>query len=196
MPLRWVKLNRRKKQMQVESMVKKVVDRNCRICLMTKPLEQFYERNYKGKISYRTECKDCIREKTKNYFRSNYHHNLEKKRIAYRYNHKFKNIKDQYGLTKDEYFEILDKTNGLCPICNRKINKPNVDHCHNTGVIRGIICFQCNLGMGNFNDDIERLKNAIKYLERSVSGITLKSAQNKGDKNAIKSETTNSSLAK
>ncbi len=53
-----------------------------------------------------------------------------------------------------------------CQICNKKVADKDkcVDHDHETGIIRGILCMQCNTGLGNFYDDIDRIANAIKYL--------------------------------
>ena len=155
--------------------------RICISCKQSKPNKDFYQTisktHYGGnRFRIRTECKDCIIERQRNKFRENYHHNLEKARIEYRTKHKFKNIKNYYGLTKDQYFKLISENNGTCPICNKKITKPNIDHCHKTGFVRVSLCFRCNLGLGNFDDDIEKLRNAIKYLEKSVSENTLKFA--------------------
>jgi hypothetical protein len=48
---------------------------------------------------------------------------------------------------------------------NTGISRLSVDHCHNTGKIRGILCTKCNTGLGSFKDNIELLMNAIKYLK-------------------------------
>ena len=67
-----------------------------------------------------------------------------------------------------------------CPICNRdeleikeaSPNKKNVwccDHDHDTGLFRGWLCHKCNLGLGNLNDSISRLQNAIEYITKSKS---------------------------
>ena len=84
----------------------------------------------------------------------------------------------RYGISRQQYTEMYIKQNGKCAICN-SIN-PNsgaakdgsksfcVDHCHTTGKVRGLLCFKCNSGIGNFIDNIENLKSAINYLEASL----------------------------
>ena len=41
-----------------------------------------------------------------------------------------------------------------------------IDHCHESGIVRGLLCMPCNTGLGNFKDNVQTLLNAIKYLER------------------------------
>lgn len=62
-------------------------------------------------------------------------------------------------------------TNGKCAICEEPESKERwrclaVDHCHNTGKIRQLLCWKCNSGLGLFNDDKQLLTNAIKYLTK------------------------------
>jgi len=74
----------------------------------------------------------------------------------------------KYGLTKDSYQNLLEKQNNLCVICTKEFTTtPHVDHDHSTGKVRGLLCYPCNSGLGQFEDDIDRLKRAIKYLKQS-----------------------------
>jgi hypothetical protein len=84
-----------------------------------------------------------------------------------RKNHRLK----QYGITYEDFIELLDKAEHKCQICgySDKSDKkmfPVVDHCHNTNIVRGILCSKCNMALGNFNDSIDNLKNAILYLKK------------------------------
>ena len=62
---------------------------------------------------------------------------------------------------------MLEKQNHVCAICGNKDNnkKLAVDHCHTTGVIRGLLCSACNTSLGKFKDSVELLQNAIQYLK-------------------------------
>ena len=77
----------------------------------------------------------------------------------------------KYGLTIEEYEYILIKQNGRCAIC--KTDSPArgktwaLDHCHTTGKVRGILCQNCNLMLGNGKDSPSILRAAVIYLEAS-----------------------------
>jgi len=59
------------------------------------------------------------------------------------------------------------RKNGVCAICKKKDRKRScVDHCHGTRTVQALLCTKCNIGLGHFDDDIERLRAAIAYLER------------------------------
>jgi hypothetical protein len=107
----------------------------CRTCKELKDLSDF--------AFNRTECSECGR---------------------------WKQIQKNYNLSREQYFQLLSKQQGKCAICNKipsqseKGGRLFVDHCHQTGQIRGLLCFKCNSGLGNFSDDMEIMKNAINYL--------------------------------
>jgi len=69
----------------------------------------------------------------------------------------------QHGCTPLYRAELLVKQGGLCAICGKSC-KLNVDHCHETNKIRGLLCFNCNLLLGHAKDNISILSNAIEYL--------------------------------
>lgn len=87
-------------------------------------------------------------------------------------NGKFKTIwlKRRYGITIDDYNNMLSTQNYSCGICKIPLNTYGrafgVDHCHTTGKVRGLLCHSCNLSLGGFFDNIIYLKNAINYLEK------------------------------
>lgn len=77
--------------------------------------------------------------------------------------------KCRYGIDENEFNEILNLQSHICPICKKDFmnQKKYLDHDHKTGKIRGILHHKCNLLLGNCNDDISILKNAIKYLRKN-----------------------------
>lgn len=114
----------------------------CSICKHYKNESEFYNnKNSKSSI-----CKSCSHDRSKNY----------NKNIG-RYK--------KYGITKVEFEEILNKQKNKCAICKNDLKKEiHIDHSHNTGKVRGVLCGICNKGLGQFKDNIQNLKNAIKYL--------------------------------
>ena len=84
-------------------------------------------------------------------------------------------LKKAYGISLKDYNELLTKQNGKCSICGvdnngyyrKKLRAFAVDHCHTTSKIRGLLCSDCNTGIGLLKDNIDLLNNAIKYLNNS-----------------------------
>lgn len=64
---------------------------------------------------------------------------------------------------------------GRCAICGVAPDTLVVDHCHDTGVTRGLLCRWCNLGLGMFKDDLKAMEQAHSYLERWRRGLTRQS---------------------
>ena len=73
-------------------------------------------------------------------------------------------------LQKNDQKMLVDQ-DYKCVICNTKYSdtkKLHVDHCHNTGKVRGLLCSNCNNGMGKLGDSIERLELVINYLKQNI----------------------------
>lgn len=79
-------------------------------------------------------------------------------------------LRMRHGISLDDYTLLLESQKGACAICERSKNLPgngkrlHVDHDHKTGIIRGLLCHDCNLVLGNAHDSMEILKAALKYL--------------------------------
>lgn len=75
---------------------------------------------------------------------------------------------ETYGLTPDDYDEMLRNQNGLCAICNKSATDKAlaVDHCHETGRVRGLLCFICNFGLTWFSENSEMLSRASDYVRK------------------------------
>lgn len=82
----------------------------------------------------------------------------------YKYWHK---MKYKYGLTREDWEKIRDEQGGQCALCRREPEELVVDHCHETNVVRGLLCRGCNVALGKLGDNLESIKRVIEYLERS-----------------------------
>lgn len=124
----------------------------CRICGVYKEKKHFYRKNA-------TVCRPCANKETTLWQKNNPE---AVKRIKRRVK-----LKEKYGLSEDQYQEMLSKQNNLCAICSKPHTRRNfnVDHCHSTGKIRGLLCDKCNLGIGLFNDDPNLLDKIKEYLK-------------------------------
>lgn len=73
----------------------------------------------------------------------------------------------KYNLTKQQYNTMFSSQNGLCAICFQTNPKKRlaIDHCHVTGLVRGLLCQNCNTGLGLFKDTTLFLKNAARYID-------------------------------
>lgn len=88
---------------------------------------------------------------------------------AYARNHR---LRREFGITATEWDQLLAAQGGGCAICRSPFGdstgKPlAVDHCHETGAVRGLLCFACNFGVGLYKNDPERLRSAADYLDRA-----------------------------
>lgn len=84
-------------------------------------------------------------------------------------NRRMYTLRKLYGVTPEEYDAQLAKQGGVCAICgglNESGRKLSVDHDHKTREFRGILCDNCNCGLGNLRDDPEIIKKALEYLCR------------------------------
>ena len=108
---------------------------------------------------YREKNKEQIAAWNKEYYEEN------KEQIAAQ--GKEYRLKSKYGMTLTENNVLLQKQNNKCKICLVEFSNvtPNVDHCHITNEVRGLLCGPCNRGLGIFKDDIKVLTKAINYLE-------------------------------
>jgi len=138
-------------------LIQNLKEKECTKCNDIKNLDEFHFRiNKKTKTKYyQSFCKNCI---------NIYDYTADKN----------KKLKKAYGISLDEYNELLSKQNGKCAICSvdnngKYRNKSRafaVDHCHTTGKIRGLLCSDCNIGIGLLKDNTDLLQSAIKYLNK------------------------------
>jgi protein-arginine kinase activator protein McsA len=139
-------------------------NKQCTKCKEWKPLEDFVTaiNTTTGRAA---ACKNCVNSERK----YKYHNDLEFK-SKFKAQTKKSRLKLQYNLSVEAHNKMLESQKYRCKICNTPFDNSNnitsdrVDHCHKTGRIRGLLCGNCNLGLGNFKDNIESMKSAILYL--------------------------------
>ena len=129
--------------------------RVCCVCKVEKKYYYYY-RSKKGTHGIGHRCKECDAAYNKGIYDPTRNREL--------------NYKRKFGITLEDYNRMLKSQNNRCAICNRKSNNHrlykhlDVDHCHTTGKVRGLLCHGCNAGIGSLQDDVELLEKAIAYL--------------------------------
>ncbi len=77
----------------------------------------------------------------------------------------FGHLERRYGISRTDYQVLLAAQRGVCPVCGKRSKKTLcVDHCHATGTVRGLLCRQCNFGLGCLGDDQAAMIAALAYL--------------------------------
>lgn len=80
-----------------------------------------------------------------------------------------------YGITAEEYATLHAVQGGVCAICRQECRRNgdqlSVDHDHETGAVRGLLCKSCNQGIAHFEDDVRRLYAAIAYLQDAAQSV-------------------------
>src|SRR5258707_5888802 len=146
----------------------------CRACGAAKPVSEFYLN--KGRKGYGPYWMPYCRACTSVIRRQHRKANAEELK-AYRWKPEIKarhcatqrrTTLRNYGLTEADYQVLYDGQQGQCPVCKTELKyrakATNIDHDHRTKRVRGILCTNCNNGLGRFKDDPIRLLAAIKYL--------------------------------
>ena len=140
----------------------------CGNCTETKPETEFYRDN--GRTCRRQRiCKICSNAHFEKWKADN-----PEKALAVARKSSAKNKAAKLGITLEQRAEMWTAQGERCAICQEAPTSDramNLDHCHTTGVVRGILCRRCNVSIGQFEDRIDLLRNAIAYLERERSAV-------------------------
>jgi hypothetical protein len=121
-------------------------------------------------------CRECIRISTKKHYWSNREKRLAnqsewRKRNPDKVKHFAENKRLRtYGLTRESHLEMLKSQGFSCAICKEPQSsnkrKLHIDHDHETGNVRGLLCSRCNTGIGQLRHDLELIESAFKYLSK------------------------------
>ncbi|MDX3644289.1 endonuclease VII domain-containing protein [Streptomyces sp. MB09-02B] len=120
----------------------------CRTCGEIKPHDEWH-RNATASDGLSTRCKAC-------------------RAVQSRQGH----LKREYGITEAERDELIASQGGVCCICLAAL-PAHVDHCHETGRVRGVLCFSCNAALGQFKDRPDVMRRAATYVEGNAWKPTL-----------------------
>jgi hypothetical protein len=130
----------------------------CGACQNFKPVEEFSKSSARWNGLHYC-CKACSAEKHAAYRDSGASALRElKRRLA------------KYGLTVENYEQMLDEQEGVCKACKEPPATSyslHVDHCHTTGRNRGLLCFRCNTTLGKVEDRVDLLEALIDYLKEN-----------------------------
>ena len=135
----------------------------CKKCEMEKPLLDFYPffDKWSGKHYYSARCKPC-------------HLKYKQESPTTPRNRKAEKLQLRYGLTYEQWEEMRVAESYSCMICGitetEMDKKLDVDHCHSSGKVRGLLCNLCNNMLGTAKDNINVLKAAVEYLEKNAGG--------------------------
>lgn len=155
-------------------MTAEVAARRCPDCQETKPLDDFYSNPHSTlRTKTSSHCKVCTRRRNREHRQRNAEAISEKRKAARRTPEGIRKSKDRdlrrhYGISLVTLERMIRAQGGRCGICEEEFQSDkhtHVDHCHITGVIRGILCSSCNLMLGHAKDDQRRLLAAAQYLE-------------------------------
>jgi hypothetical protein len=157
--------------------------KRCKKCGEVKPLAEFYLAAGMAD-GYRSECKACHKAKQRSWYQANREHAIaevkrwqqENKEHLHEYRREYRqrrkaedrdaHLRRTFGITQADYEALLTRQGGGCGICGRKPGKISlhVDHDHETGEIRGLLCVGCNNALGQLHDDPVLLYRAADYV--------------------------------
>jgi Recombination endonuclease VII len=151
-------------------MQKHLIEKFCPKCEKTLPIAHFY---FNARLSrYDSWCKDCQRIANRVRRRTTYTPEVGR---AENYR--------RYGLTLQQFEEMLVAQGGVCAVCGRpetvinpytkKIQQLHIDHCHLTGRVRGLLCQECNTAYGMLEEDPERIRLLLAYAEKHKAYVPL-----------------------
>ena len=134
--------------------------KTCRRCKTDKTLDDFYKRSG-SRDGVGSWCKLCVNDANRA---------SRAKNPMTSHNRRVYNLRRNYGLSVEAYEKLLKDQHHRCAICRRsdsghaKTSMLLPDHCHVTGMVRGLLCNNCNTGLGLFKDDTAFLAAAMEYL--------------------------------
>lgn len=141
--------------------------KKCKFCKKIRVLSDFYK-HPRAIDGYQNKCKFCAKAYNKKHYKENRKLVLERGRQRV--------LNKSYGLSLIDYDRMFEEQNGVCALCGEPesvkhrntnaINRLSVDHNHETGKIRDLLCNRCNLLVGKVESDLSLVELAVDYIER------------------------------
>lgn len=149
--------------------VERITSKPCSKCRVVKPLDEFGA-ELRRPDGVRCHCKACGAQLSRRHRETS-----DTYRQWVRRANRPRKLLSKYGLTPDEYDRLLAAQGGSCAIC--RADSPggkhddhfHVDHDHETGKVRGLLCNKCNVALGVFGDNLGGIERVVEYLRRSSS---------------------------
>lgn len=149
--------------------------KTCKLCHQTKPDEDFHKAkvNKDGSLLRKNHCKTCCNAKRMDKWHSmskeqkQEYNRKNREKIGSDYFKEYR-LKQKYGLTLEEHRGMMRSQNEKCSICKTKLTDENcrVDHHHESGKVRDLLCHHCNALIGFSREDVVIMKQAIEYLRK------------------------------
>lgn len=156
------------------------MEKQCNKCKLIKPKCEFDTKKFRsGNLGLSGSCKFCRNAYAKQAYRanpSNWRTKNKNNYLKHKLGYRNRQLKNNFGISLEEYDLILKNQNGKCAICNKtegekrngKTKYLAVDHCHKTGRIRGLLCGKCNKALGLLEDNMAIINKAIDYLQKGL----------------------------
>ena len=141
----------------------------CTKCSVEQVIENFYPDKNRPS-GFNPWCKSCVKIcNAQKYFKFKDRYRQEQNDSYYPGKYRSSNLKRLYGITSEEFDLMVENQNGVCAICGENGDGQlmlNVDHDHETGQIRSLLCGNCNRGIGQFKENSKICFLAGEYLEK------------------------------
>lgn len=137
--------------------------KKCTKCFIEKELVE-YHKHCRRPSGLDSQCKEC---------RNSYHReNMRARRLEtpeWNRTARKTRLDKKYGMTIDDYDKMFKDQGGICLICRSPPSRKRlaIDHCHKTNKVRGLLCSNCNMGLGLLKDSPRIMINAIRYLRKN-----------------------------
>jgi hypothetical protein len=147
--------------------------KTCATCSLCKSSSEFNKYSAM-KDGLHWECRSCVGLRRKSYYEKNRQREIDRS-VAWKISNKEKakdaSLKRKFGITIQDYNAMIRSQNGKCAICDKdhSVSCLVVDHDHNSGRVRKLLCHQCNLALGNLKENVLFAERMLDYIKKNCS---------------------------